>query len=134
MAALTAAYGLVEAASNTTTAQTVFHPKAVANIVWPRDAAQVYAVEDWPLVNGIKVVGGTVYKDDGSFASGCTVKLFRQHDDAMVAQQQADQQGLYAFPRDATDPFEYYVMAFIVNADSTVPQTHGVSDRGVLPA
>jgi hypothetical protein len=86
---------------------------------------------DWPIFapSGAKNVSGTVHVPGGAPAVGVTVKLVRQLDDKVVQAAVTNASGQYLFPRDATDVFTYYVLAY----DTAAPQQHGVSDRGVTP-
>lgn len=84
---------------------------------------------DFPIFTPSKSMSGTVYIS-GAAAIGATVKLFRQADDALIATGVTDSAGHYLFVRDANDIYSYYVLAYL----GTSPQTHGVSDRGSIPA
>ncbi len=85
---------------------------------------------DWPLRDPSKAIEDYIYDAAGDEVPGATVVLVRQADDQVVATTTSDGTGYYSFMRDADDPHIYYVMAYLAGA----PQTHGTSDRGLVPA
>lgn len=86
---------------------------------------------DWPIQAPTKAISGTVYAPGAIAVAGAIVKLIRQIDDYVVAQQAADISGHYVFLRDADDPYAYYTVGY---APSGTPQKHGTSDRDRVPA
>lgn len=86
--------------------------------------------QDFPIYAPTKSMSGTVYVPGGAAAVGATVKMFRQADDTLIATSVTDAGGHYMFVRDANDTYTYYVLAYLGNA----PQSHGLSDRGSVPA
>lgn len=74
---------------------------------------------------------GTILTTAGAPIEGATVKLFRQSDDLMVASTTSAADGSYSFTRDSQDPYSYYVLSYEPIAN---PQTHGTSDRDLVPS
>lgn len=66
----------------------------------------------------------------GGPLGGATVKIFLQSNDTRQNEQISTATGVYSWLRDSTDTNQYYVVAY--KAD--VPEIHGVSDRGLVPA
>jgi len=89
-------------------------------------------------VDPVRTVGrriaGVVRNSAGTPVVGATVKLVRQSDDRVVRTQTSGAGGAYSFDRDILDTagrdgLGYYVIAYLAGA----PETHGVTDRGLLP-
>jgi len=86
---------------------------------------------DWPLNAPTKTLAGVTRDSAGAVLGSCTVKLFRQSDDLMVATVTSDAvTGAYSFVRGGDDIFVYYVLAYAPGS----PQKHGVTDRSLVPA
>lgn len=80
--------------------------------------------------DGLKSISGEVYDKDGVPQLGVPVLLFRQTDNLFVASTTSGVLGAYSFPRDSADTSVYFTIAYTEGS----PQTHGVSDRGLVPA
>ena len=74
-------------------------------------------------------IEGVARNSAGTPVAGAIVKLVRQADDRVVRTMTTVAGGAYSFSRDILDDKLYYVSAFIEG----VPQTHGLTDRGLLP-
>lgn len=100
-------------------------PQEVLNRIIPA------ATPDWPLNPPTKAITGVTRDTTGAVIGGATVRLIRQVDDVKVATVTSDPvTGVYGFARGTDDPYAYYVIAF----KDGVPEVHGVSDRGLVPA
>lgn len=85
---------------------------------------------DYPISFPTLHVAGVVRDTNGNPVAGATVKLYRVSDDKMVQSTTSATDGSYSFVRDTYDPYTYYVLAYL----TATPQTHGVTDRGLVPA
>lgn len=96
-------------------------------LVTPRGIDIPVTATDGP----VKAITGHVYDVAKNPVQGATVRLFRQWDDFFVASTTTDVNGLYAFARDAMDPWTYYVVAYTTAGGK---QVHGTSERDIVPA
>lgn len=86
---------------------------------------------DWPITTPTKSIAGTVRNHEtGAVVAGATVTLIRDSDGLICDTTTTDVAGAYTFPRDTADPYSYHVEVFVAGS----PQTHGISDNGLLPS
>lgn len=83
-----------------------------------------------PIEHPTRALAGIVRDATGAPVAGAVVKLFRQSDDRAVRTTTSGGDGSYSFPRDLFDTETYYVLSYL----DGVPQTQGVSERGLVPS
>ena len=115
-----------------TTADTAGAADAVTRVlIYVRNTADNIGpnATDFTVVNGTKTIAGVVRDSAGTPVAGAIVKLFRQGDDRVVQTASSAANGAFSFVRDAFDTNAYYVLSYTTGT----PQTHGVTDRDLLP-
>lgn len=97
----------------------------------PNSAKQGIDIPVLTTDGALRSITGHVYDVNHNPVQGAVVHLFRQWDDFLMQTTTTDVNGAYAFPRDAQDPWTYYVVGY---SSSGAVQIHGTSDRSLAPS